>query len=65
MYRLFLCHYSLLVVVDEKCTLGYHFLLLQVLSCYINTETDVPEHQQRWWLKHRKHVLVRTLNLQV
>ena len=28
------------------------------LSCYINNETDVPQHQQRWWLISH---LVRTM----
>ena len=48
LYRLFLCHYSLLVLVDEKM----NFIPLPAFESYhVNTETDVPQHQQRWWLK--------------
>ena len=39
MYRLFLCHYSLLV--DEKMNF-YHSLLLKVITLYKNIETDEP-----------------------
>ena len=44
-----LCNYSLLVLVDEK--VKFITPCFWKLSCYINTETDVPEHHQRWWLK--------------
>ena len=38
MYRLFLCHYSLLV--DEK--MNFITPCFWKLSCYINIETDLP-----------------------
>jgi len=38
-YRLFLCHYSLLVLVDEK--MNFVTPCFRKLSRYINTETDV------------------------
>jgi len=48
MYRLFLCHYSLLV--DEKNEL-YRSLLLKVIMLYKYWDGRAEHVQQGWWFK--------------